>query len=74
MAFISFYVDKLNLNQFKFKLMETKKNSKRNSIILVLVVPFCINVFKFVNTQGSEHPILIALFNMIIIFVIIIFL
>jgi len=54
--------------------METKKNNKINSIILGLVILFCLNVFKFVNTQGSEHPLLVALFNMIIILGILIFL
>ena len=54
--------------------METKKNSKINSIILGLVILFCLNVFKFVNTQGSEHPLLVALFNMIKILAILMFL
>ena len=49
------------------KLMEKNGTNVQNSMILLLVILFCYNGFIFINTQGSDHPLLISLFVMVII-------
>ena len=36
-------------------------------LILVLIIIFILKCYKFLNTEGSEHPLLGTLFDMIII-------
>ena len=53
-----------------------EKNDKENSnflIIISLLVLFLFNALKFINTEGSEHPLVSYLFNMIIISFILIY-
>ena len=47
--------------------MEKNGKNMQNSIILLLVILFSYNGFIFINTQGSDHPLLISLFVMVII-------
>ena len=47
--------------------MEKNGKNMQNLIILLLVMLFCYNGYIFINTQGSDHPLLISLFVMVII-------
>ena len=49
--------------------MEKNGKNMQNLIILLLVMLFCYNGYIFINTQGSDHPLLISLFVMVIILV-----
>ena len=51
-----------------------ERPKKEKWIILILIALFLHNAYKFINTQGSEHPLLGPLFNMIIILAILLFL
>jgi len=55
--------------------MDIKKNFSisNNKIILTLILFFIYNAFKFINCQGSDHPLVSSLFNMIIFLGIIVF-
>ena len=48
--------------------METKSRKiiTNHKIIITLIIMFIYNAFKFINTEGSEHPLVSSLFNMII--------
>ena len=48
--------------------METKRRKiiTNHKIIITLIIMFIYNVFKFINTEGSEHLLVSSLFNMII--------
>ena len=52
---------------------ESKKFSGKRCLILVTLILFIINTFKFINDPVSEVPILSIQFNMILYFEIIIF-
>ena len=52
---------------------ESKKFSGKRCLILVTLILFIINTFKFINDPASEVPILSILFNMILYLGIIIF-
>lgn len=47
--------------------MEGMKQVKKNRIwaILILIIFFIINGYKFVTTEGSDRPLATSLFNMI---------
>lgn len=40
-----------------------ERETKLNFIKLLLIVLFFYNEYNFINTQGSEHPLLLFLFN-----------
>ena len=44
-----------------------ERPKKENWIIMILIVLFLHNTYKFINTQGSDHQLLEPLFKMIII-------
>ena len=48
--------------------MEGMKQMKKNRIwaILILIIFFIINGFKFLNSEGSERPLPTSLFNMVL--------
>ena len=48
--------------------MEGMKQVKKNRIwaILILIIFFIINGFKFLNSEGSERPLPTSLFNMVL--------
>ena len=48
--------------------METKRRKiiTNHKIIITLIIMFIYNAFKFINDEGSEHPLVSSLFNMII--------
>ena len=46
--------------------VEGKQNAP-SVLILVLIIIFILKCHKFLNTEGSEHPLLGTLFDMIII-------
>ena len=52
---------------------KSKKFSGKRCLILVTLILFIINTFKFINDPASEVPILSILFNMILYLGIIIF-
>ena len=52
---------------------ESKKFSGKRCLILVTLILFIINTFKFINDPVSEVPILSILFNMVLYLGIIIF-
>ena len=52
---------------------ESKKFSGKICLVLVKIILFIINTFKFINDPASEVPILSILFNMILYLGIIIF-
>ena len=52
---------------------ESKKFSGKRWLVLVTLILFVINTFKFINDPASDVPILSILFNMILYFGIIIF-
>ena len=52
---------------------KSKKFSGKRCLVLVTLILFIINAFKFVNDPASEVPILSILFNMILYLGIIIF-
>jgi len=54
--------------------MEKDRKNTKNWILFLLIVIFVVNGYKFLNTEGNEHPLLGTLFNMIIILASIIFL
>ena len=47
--------------------MDKEKKKKKNRIwaIIVLIIFFIINGWKFLNSEGSDKPLPISLFNMI---------
>ena len=49
--------------------MEKYKERKKakHAVILILIVLFFYDVYKFMNAEGKEHPVIEVLFNMIII-------
>ena len=51
-----------------------ERPKKENWIIMILIVLFLHNTYKFINTQGSDHQLLEPLFKMIIILAILLFL
>ena len=52
---------------------ESKKFSGKRCLVLVTLILFIINIFKFINDPASEVPILSILFNMVLYLGIIIF-
>ena len=52
---------------------ESKKFSGKRCLVLVTLILFVINTFKFINDPASDVPILSILFNMILYLGIIIF-
>ena len=52
---------------------ESKKFSGKRCLVLVTLILFAINTFKFINNPASDVPILSILFNMILYLGIIIF-
>ena len=40
---------------------------------MILIMLFCHNAYKFISTQGSEHPLLGSLYKMIIILAILLY-
>ena len=73
-----FYLSFLILNKLKFKYYlnwrngETQKRKKR--IIMLVLALFTFNIYKFLKTEGSDIPIISILFNLIILFGILILL
>ena len=55
--------------------MEKKNHSiiTNHKIILILIIFFIFNAFKFINQEGSDHPLISTLFNMIIFLSILVF-
>ena len=51
-----------------------ERKSRKNWIVFLLIVIFFVNGYKFLNTEGNDHPLLGSIFNMIIILASIIFL
>ena len=51
---------------------EQKKSSGKGFLISISIILFLVNMWKFLNNPGSEIPILMILFNMIIYLAIII--
>ena len=43
---------------------QKERNNKINLIGLILIMLFLYNGYNFLNTEGSEHPLLGLLFNM----------
>ena len=54
--------------------MEKYRKRRINLILLMLILLFFLNGYKFFNTEGNDNPLLGPLFNMIIILEAIIFL
>ena len=56
--------------------MEKNKERKKtkHSVILILIMLFFYDVYKFLNAEGNNHPVIEVLFNMIIILVSLMFL
>ena len=52
---------------------ESKKFSGKRCLVLVTLILFVINTFKFINDPASDVPILSILFNMVLYLGIIIF-
>ena len=52
---------------------ESKKFSGKRCLVLVTLILFIINIFKFINDPASEVPILSILFNIVLYLGIIIF-
>ena len=52
---------------------ESKKFSGKRCLVIVTLILFIINIFKFINDPASEVPILSILFNMVLYLGIIIF-
>ena len=52
---------------------ESKKFSGKRCLVIVTLILFIINIFKFTNDPASEIPILSILFNMVLYLGIIIF-
>ena len=42
-----------------------ERETKFNYIIILIIILFFYNGFNFLNTQGSGHPLVSPLFNMI---------
>ena len=55
------------------KTSNEKKDKRDIALVVLLIVIFCYNAFKFSNTEGNDHPLISPLFNMIIILIILIF-
>ena len=46
---------------------ETKHNfPTKNFIVILLILNTIYNAFKFLNVEGSDHPLVLPLFNMIL--------
>ena len=52
---------------------ESKKFSGKRCLVIVTLILFIINIFKFINDPASEVPIISILFNMVLYLGIIIF-
>ena len=46
--------------------MEKWNVTKKKLWVLVLILNFGYNAIKFLNAEGNAHPVILALFNMII--------
>ena len=53
---------------------QKERNNKINLIGLILIMLFLYNGYNFLNKEGSEHPLLGLLFNMIIFLAALVFL
>lgn len=66
--------DHFSKNAYSPKKMNSKIDSARLLVIILLGILFCYKIFKFSNLEGSDHPLISPLFDMILILGIIIFL
>ena len=51
-----------------------EREIKLNFIVILVIALFFYNGYNFINIQGSKHPLVASLFNMIISLAILIFL
>ena len=51
-----------------------ERETKLNFIVILVIALFFYNFYNFINIQGSKHPLVASLFNMIISLAILIFL